>query len=215
MIDFDGIHERMRHISIPDSIESNLFWSPDSKKLTFSATIDGKSGIYTIELLGDLKPKLLGTQAIRQARWIEPGNQIVGLMSGVPASISAVGKETIYQFRALQTVNKREKLRAAFDLCWRMMRDWYYDERLGNRNWDAIRRKYGEVAAEAPDLDSFAIVVDLMLGELNGSHVEFSPTPDEDVSFTPQRRTQSMECRHAPPRRAIRARVQGPGTEGT
>ena len=35
---------------------------------------------------------------------------------------------------------------------WRTMRDSYYDERLGNRNWDAIRRKYIDMAAEAPDL---------------------------------------------------------------
>ena len=55
------------------------------------------------------------------------------------------------------------------------MRDSYYDERLGNRNWDAIRRKYIDMAAESPDLSTFTIVVDLMLGELNGSHLGFTP----------------------------------------
>jgi tricorn protease len=175
VIDFEDIHDRLHHVSIPNATETGLFWSPDSKKLAFSTTIEGKSGVYTIEILDDLKPKLLSGQSVRQSRWIESGNQVVGLMEGVPASLAASGKETLYRFRALQTVSFPERLRAAFDLCWRTMRDRYYDERLGNRNWDAIRRKYIDVAAQSPDLDTFAIAVDLMLGELNGSHLGFSP----------------------------------------
>ena len=38
--------------------------------------------------------------------------------------------------------------RAAFLVAWRTMRDRYYDEALGNRNWDAVRRKYEEMAGE-------------------------------------------------------------------
>ena len=56
------------------------------------------------------------------------------------------------------------------------MRDRYYDGNLGNRNWDAIRRKYADMAAASPDRESFATVVNLMLGELNGSHLGFTAT---------------------------------------
>jgi tricorn protease len=191
VIDFERVHERLRRVSIPDSRESGLFWSPDSKKLAFSATIDGKRGIYTIEPPDDLKPKPLTTQAMGQARWIEAGNQIVGLSSppvvaptdeeavaqaqdAAPASISATGKETTYRVRALQEVDQPKKYRAAFDLCWRTMRDRFYDERLGNRNWDAIRRKYADMAEQSPDIETFTTVVSLMLGELNGSHLGFT-----------------------------------------
>jgi tricorn protease len=186
VIDFDGIHDRLHHVAIPDATETGLFWSPDSKKLAFSTTIEGKPGVYTVELLDDPKPKPLTTQSIRQARWIEAGNQVVGQVDGVPASVVAStaggGKESLYRFRALQTVRLPERLRAAFDLCWRTMRDSYYDERLGNRNWDAIRRKYSDMAAEAADLDTFAIVVDLMLGELNGSHLGFTPQRESSAA---------------------------------
>ncbi len=53
------------------------------------------------------------------------------------------------------------------------MRDHWYDERMGNRDWPAIRRKYTNMAAEAPDSEAFTTVVQLMLGELNGSHLGF------------------------------------------
>jgi len=175
VIDFDRIHERVRRVGIAGGTERGLLWSHDSKKLAFSATIDGKRGTYTVEIPEELKPKLLTTKTGSHARWLKEGNQIVWLSSGKPASVSAKGEEKAYSFTARQAVDREAHFRAAFDLAWRAMRDRFYDERLGNRNWDAIRRKYADVAAGAPDVESFALVVNLMLGELNASHLGFYP----------------------------------------
>ena len=196
-IDFDGLHDRVRRVSIPDSSEGNLFWSPDSKKLAFTGSVEGKRGLYTIEPPDDVKPKLLTSAALSQPQWLEKGNQIVGLVSGQPTSlpgggggggaasggggprgggVSASGGDGTYRVRAKQEVDIPKKYRAAFELAWRGMRDGFYDERLGNRNWDAIRRKYADAAAEAPDPDGLATVVSLMLGELNGSHLGYMST---------------------------------------
>jgi len=199
VIDFDNIHLRIHRISIPETTESGLFWSPDSRKLAFTATVDGRRGTYTVDILDDLKPKLLTAQTGKQARWLKQGNQIVWLSNGLPASFtpaatkpatpepvetpsrrgtsSSASGDTAggYRFQALQRVDLSQRNRAAFDLCWRTMRDSWYDERLGNRDWEAIRRKYSGVAAEAPDAEAFTTVVQLMLGELNGSHLGFYP----------------------------------------
>jgi len=191
VIDFDRIHERIRQVSIPNSTEGPPFWSFDSKRLAFPATVEGKAGIYTIEVPDDLKPKLLTTTAGTQARWIEAGNQVVWLAGGVPASLvpgtgpASPTKETLYRFRAQQVASQPDRYRAGFDLAWRTMRDRWYDERLGNRNWDAIRRKYADMAAAAPDPETFAVVVQLMLGELNGSHLGFTPGPPPADPATP------------------------------
>jgi len=182
VIDFERIHERVRRIDIGGSSERGLFWSHDSKKLAFRATIDGKRGTYTVEIPEELEPKLLTDKTGSQARWLKEGNQIVWLSGGKPASVSAKGEETAYGFSARQAVDRAAHFRAAFDLAWRAMRDHFYDERLGNRNWDAIRRKYADVAASAPDADSFGIVVNLMLGELNGSHLGFYPNRNSSRS---------------------------------
>ena len=206
-VDFEGIHERVKRASLPGSTEANLFWSPDSKKLAFAATIDGRPGIYTIEPPDDLKPKFLTGSTLSQPRWLETGNQIVGLVGGTPASVPGGGGgggassagpaggrgaagggaassgtgdaprgDGMYRVRARQEVDLPKKYRAAFELAWRAMRDGFYDDRLGNRNWDAIRRKYSDAAAEAPDAEGLATVVNLMLGELNGSHLGFTAT---------------------------------------
>jgi len=177
VIDFDRIHERVRRVSIPDSTESDLFWSPDSKTLAFAGTVEGKDGVFTVDFPDDLKPKLLSSKTGTQARWLEAGNQIVWLSEGRPAKLTPTGQETPYRFRAPHEADRVGKYRAAFDLCWRAMRDRWYDDRLGNRNWDAVRRKYADAAAHAPDAEGFTTAVHLMLGELNGSHLGFSTTP--------------------------------------
>ncbi|KPL20238.1 MAG: hypothetical protein AMJ75_12045, partial [Phycisphaerae bacterium SM1_79] len=174
VIDFERIHERVRRVEIAGSTERGLFWSHDSKKLAFAATIDGKEGTYTIEIPDEPKPKLLTAKTAQQPRWLKEGDQIVWLSAGKPASVSSKGQETAYSFSAKQQVEREARFRAAFEMAWRLMRDRYYDERLGNRNWDAIRRKYAQMASKAVDAESFAIVVNLMLGELNGSHLGFS-----------------------------------------
>jgi len=174
VIDFEKIHERVRRISIPDSREGGLFWSHDSKKLAFSATVKGKRGVYTVEFPDELTPKLLTERPGYGARWLKEGNQIVWLASGTPASLSASGKSTSYDFDARGTVDIEAKYRAGFVLAWRLMRDFFYDGRLNDRNWDLIRGKYEDRAARAPDLQVFGTVVSLMLGELNGSHLGFT-----------------------------------------
>ncbi|PAW67815.1 MAG: hypothetical protein B9S34_04360 [Opitutia bacterium Tous-C1TDCM] len=199
-IDFARLHERVRRISIPNSTESELLWSPDSKKLAFTATVDGKRGTYTVEFPDDLKPKLLASETGRQGRWLETGNQIVWRQDparpgagsggpaatpapepgaapentgGVPASLSDTGRATALTFRAAHEVDLAAKHAAAFDTAWRAMRDNWYDDRMGNRNWEEIRTKY-RAAAASPDAANLATVVNLMLGELNGSHLGFT-----------------------------------------
>jgi tricorn protease len=201
VIDFNGIHERIRRVTIPDSNESGLFWSPDSKKLAFTATVDGQRGTFTIEPPDNLKPTLLSSQVGAQARWLKNG-QIVWLAGGVPGAIAGSGSPASvspsssggptpkggsrlgprstaeaaapgsYRFVAYQDFDVAKKHRAAFEQCWRAMRDRWYDEKLGNRDWNAVRAKYAPLA-ETASQETLQTVVWLMLGELNGSHLGF------------------------------------------
>jgi tricorn protease len=57
------------------------------------------------------------------------------------------------------------------------MRDHWYDGKLGNKDWNAVRTRYREMASRCPDNESLTTVVQMMLGELNGSHLGFTMTP--------------------------------------
>jgi tricorn protease len=206
-IDFEGLFERVRRITIANSNENNLLWSPDSKKLAFSASIDGVAGLYTIEFPDNLRPSSVSSTPGSQARWLKNGS-IAWLVAGVPAtfnpgsgaaptttptlpglagalggrgfggrsaggSASAAATPGSYRFTAYQEVDLAKRHQAAFELAWATMRDNFYDAKLGKRNWQAVHDKYVSVAA-TPDPDTLAVVVQLMLGEINGSHLGFN-----------------------------------------
>ena len=175
VIDFDGISDRIRRVRVEGVDEADLFWSHDSKRLAFSAKIDGKAGVYTIAPPDDQKPKLLTTTRGGGWRWLKEGNQIVGLAGGRPTAVSARGVAKPFAFRVQSEVDLPARNRAAFDLCWRTMRDNFYDERLNNRDWSAVGRKYREMAGECVTGGEIQQVVTMMLGELNGSHLGFTP----------------------------------------
>ena len=212
-IDFDRIAERIRTISVPDSEEADLFWSPDSKKLGFTSGAEGRRGTFTVEFPDKLKPTSINPATGAGARWLKNGS-VVWLSGGVPGTFSPGGAPastttgslasslaarlgrtapaapapapsaasgdssgTSYRFSALQEVDLAAKNAAVFELCWRTMRDNWYDEKLNNRDWKAIQAKYQTIAAQAVDAESLATVVNLMLGELNGSHLGFFISP--------------------------------------
>lgn len=203
-IDFDGIYDRVHRVSIPNSTERGLFFSPDGKKLGFAGTSDGSSGTFTIEIPDNLRPTSLSSSTAQGAKWLKNGS-VVGLVSGVPGTLpsasaapaaptapaagpgpgrgraglglpgaGAAGPASSgsYRFTAYQDIDLPKKHQAAFDMAWRVMRDQWYDSRLGNRDWNAVRAKYLPVA-ETPDIDALQVVIQMMLGELNGSHLGF------------------------------------------
>jgi len=184
VIDFASIEERIRRIPLPDETWTVPFWSPDSKKIAFRAVIDGRDGLYTVEPPDDNKPKLLVASAGEGGRWLAEGNQIVWRRAGKPESVSATGQAKTFEFRAVREFDLRARHRAAYDMCWRTMRDWWYDGSFGGVDWNAVRGKYRDLAGESLTVRELTQVVSMMLGELNGSHLGFW-TNERDRGETP------------------------------
>ena len=174
-IDLENIHERLRRISISNSSEGGLLFSPDGKKLAFAASVDGKRGWYTVEFPSELQPKLLSSTTGSNAVWTEAAGGILFNQDGRPAKLDPNGKLETFGFSAAQESSRSGWLRAGFYKAWLTMREVWYDERMGNRNWDEIRRKYEHVAGDLQSMEGLTTVVELMLGELNGSHLGFTP----------------------------------------
>lgn len=176
-IDFQDLFRRVRTVRIPNSSEGRLFWSHDSKSLAFSASINGQEGTYVVKPDESLQPTLLTNVSGSNPRWISKGDRILWLVNGTPSSFAVAQKKAeSFGFSVRNSYDRREKFRCAFVLAWRTMRDSFYDGALNHRNWDQVRRDYEPMAAESVDERMLATVVNLMLGELNGSHLGFSTT---------------------------------------
>lgn len=175
-IDFEHLEERLRRIAIPDAAESDLLFAPDSKRLAFRASVKGQAGWHTVEIPDDLAPKLLSAAALTAARWLKEGDTLTGLVDGVPTLLAAAGKVTPLPFRVRRTVDVGTFHRVLFEQAWRVMRDTWYDPALNGRDWEAVRAKYAPLAEAALVPGELDTVVELMLGELNGSHLGFGLT---------------------------------------
>jgi len=167
-INFTNLNKRIHRIHLPNNSINGLFWSPDSKQLAFSANINNKPGTYKISFPNNLKPTLLCSQHGWQAQWVEK-NKIYWLINGIPANMTHK-----YNFEAYQTTDLHQYYRLIFRLAWRKMRDNFYDSKLNNKNWNAIRLKYEDMAAETCNKEALAKIIALMLGELNASHLGFT-----------------------------------------
>ena len=183
-IDFEEIHERVQTIRIANASVSHLFWFGEGQNLGFRTSIDGRDGTYTVEFPDRKSPKLLTTDTGSFAGRLKNAKQVAWVSSGTPAVLTLEGKVTKYGFSAKQEYDRGEYFRAGFDVAWRLMRDNWYDDRFNNRNWDEIRRKYLDLAGRATDPAAFGTAVQLMLGELNGSHLGFYPS--DTGGFSPE-----------------------------
>lgn len=227
-IDFDRLHERVKRFNLGEGAANTLFWSPDSKKLAFTGTFEGKAGTYAIDVAISMAPKSLTSTAGANPVWLKSGNQIVWLVNGIPTSTPGVAsaggdpaptpapvtipkkggfvpKSPIaapatgggFTFSARQQVDLSARNAAIFDTCWRIMRDHWYDAKLGNADWTKVREKYRPLAESAPDRETVVTSVQMMLGELNGSHLGFTMNPTDAV-------TKAAETRDVTPHLGVR-----------
>ncbi len=184
-IDFDGIHDRIGRIRIPESREFGLLWSHDGKELWFSATVDGERAVYKVGFPDELRPKKVTSSVVSRARFTADGKQLVGLSGGKPASQNpSSGKIDTFDFQVQEERDWREIRKLAFEQGWRAMRDQFYDGALNNRDWNAIRARYAAVVPHLIGAREFSEAMNMMLGELNASHMGHrggsDPLPDAE-----------------------------------
>ena len=78
-------------------------------------------------------------------------------------------------FAARYEVDLAAQQRQVFGEAWRALNMWFYDPDFHGIDWKAQRTKYGAWLREGMDPADFADLVNLMLGELNASHMGYYP----------------------------------------
>ena len=72
--------------------------------------------------------------------------------------------------------------RPAFDQVWELVRDKFYDPRLGGVDWEAMRARFRPEADAAQSPGARARVINAMLATLGASHTHYY-TPDEPAFY--------------------------------
>lgn len=67
-------------------------------------------------------------------------------------------------------VNPVEDWKQMYDDAWRMMRDYFYDRKLHNVNWQQVHDQYAPLVARLTDRYEFDDLISQMVGELSALH---------------------------------------------
>ncbi|ARA94183.1 MAG: peptidase S41 [Bacteroidetes bacterium] len=180
-IDFERIHERLVRVTALPGNESNLAISTDGDTFFFVAGQGGRTqdfdtdvDLYRIGWDGrDLERMTQGGQAPGAVRLGPDGKHLFMMRSGGQIARIATGggsPETL-SFAARMTIDHEAERGQIFDEAWRALDQGFYDPHFHGVDWAAMRAKYRPWALSASTDRDFRDVFNLMLGELNASHL--------------------------------------------
>jgi len=78
-------------------------------------------------------------------------------------------------FKARYEVDRKVERGVVFDEAWAALNDNFYDANFHGADWTAVHDTYRPWAIAASSDADFADMVNLMLGELNASHMGYYP----------------------------------------
>lgn len=177
---FDGIRQRLNLLPVGVDVNS-LTISPDGKTLLMTASAEGQANLYTWSLdeLARERPvarQLTSTPGFKSDAQFSPDSkQVYYLEQG---RISVIPIDT-RQPRPLSTtaeldVDFNQEKMEVFRQAWALQRDHFYDADYHGANWEAVRAEYEPHIAGARTPDELRRILNLMVGELNASHLGVS-----------------------------------------
>jgi len=170
-IDFDGIRRRGGVVNTNFSVGSILL-HPDGR----SGVVTGGGGMQRITFgpNGDVDFDDVGVGG-NPIGFSENGRQLYTSRGGQLRVVSwPAGNERTIE-TSVEVVDDFERTKvAAFEQGWGEMRDGFYDPDFHGTDWDAVRDAFRPQIEGARTRAEFGRLMDMMLGELNASHLGHS-----------------------------------------
>jgi C-terminal processing protease CtpA/Prc/tricorn protease-like protein len=179
-IDLEKIHERLVQVTSLPGDEGNMAISKDGETFYYTAANNVTKGtdLYSIKWDGkDLKELTRGgtnpsaVVADRDVKYLYFMRQ-----GGAMARIDAkTGTQESMPYSAKMRINYRAEREQVYEEAWRTIRDGFYDPKHHGYNWNKLHDKYKERCVNASTANDFRDMFNLMLGELNASHMAITP----------------------------------------
>jgi tricorn protease len=161
VIDFNDLYKRVRRVRVGGL---NPFFSYDSRTLAYSAN----GGTYRLHIPDQLGPQKMTDRSGRIVDWVAKGDRLLWSVNNLPAHFNQS-----FPFKAYQETDIADYQELAFLMAWGRMRDLFYDPAIHGADWGKVREKYRLAARYAPSHSVFTRVINMMLGEMNASHLGF------------------------------------------
>ncbi|MDQ3169667.1 MAG: DPP IV N-terminal domain-containing protein, partial [Acidobacteriota bacterium] len=176
---FDDIRRRLSLLPVGVDVLTHAM-SPDGKSIVLIAGAEGQQNLYLYPL-----DELAETPVARQltttagakadAQFSPDGKEIFYLDAGRVQIVNVERRESRpVAVTAEMSVNFEEEKHEVFRQAWTLMRDNFYDPKFHGVDWSESRGIFAPRIAGAGSADEMRRLINLMIGDLNASHLGIS-----------------------------------------
>jgi len=186
---FEEIRKRLSLLPVGLDVNYQTI-SPDGKWVAMVANAANQSNIYIYsldELSRDpaVAKQLTSTAGSKSSLQFTPDSkELFFIENGRIGVVNLEGRNRSLAVNAEMDVDfSREKLEV-FQQAWSLLRDNFYDPGFHGANWDSVRDEYEPMIAGARTSDEVRRLLQLMIGELNASHLGAAPPASANTPTT-------------------------------
>jgi tricorn protease len=174
-IDVENIFERLVQVTKLEGNESNIQFSADGETIYFTTKSPTNKGSDLFSIKWDGKDIKELTKDGGNPSQIELGPEGKFLYYSTKGKLNRfdLGKDKSESlpFSAKMNIDFYTEKEQKFEEGWRALRDGFYDPNFHGQNWDELKNKYKPWCLAASTDQDFQDIYNLMLGELNASHM--------------------------------------------
>ncbi len=179
---FEDIRQRLSFLRTGVNV-GNQTISPDGKTVLIGASSEGQFNFYTVtldELATDQSARqLTSTAGFKSEAQFSPDSKEVYYLENSRIQIVSMDRREVRPLALNLEMNvsfAQEKMEV-FKQGWRYMRDNFYDDKYHGVDWNTVRATYEPLIQSARTMDEVRRLMNLMVGELNASHLGVTGTP--------------------------------------
>jgi len=173
----EGIRERLAVLPVGVDVSSEVM-SPDGRHLLLVASAEGQQQLFVFpldELSNEpaIARQLTTTPGFKSSvQWAPDSKSVWFLEQGrvVNLPVESRAPRQVALRAELDVDFAREKMEV-FNQAWEYLNDNFYDPNFHGANWSAVREAYAPIIAGARTPDEMRRLLNLMIGELNASHM--------------------------------------------
>jgi Tol biopolymer transport system component/C-terminal processing protease CtpA/Prc len=179
---FENIRTRLSVLPVGLDVNA-MALSPDGRQLVLAANVGGQTNLY-LWGMDDLTPNDAARQLTSTAgnksdvQWAPDGREIYYRESGRMSAVNVESRATrpIAATAEMDVDFGREK-QELFAQAWSFLRDQFYDDKYHGANWEQVRETWAPQVAGARTAPELRRILNLMVGELNASHLGVNGPP--------------------------------------
>ena len=190
-VDFENIRKRLSFFPLGIDVNYEAI-SPNGKYALFIASAAGQQNIYVYPLEELTREPLVAKQITSTtgfkstAQFTPDSKEIIYLENGRINFINIDNRQTrALSVTAEMDVDFSKEKMVVFNQAWGLLNEHFYDSNYHGVNWNQIKQIYEPLIAGTQNADVMRRLLNLMVGELNASHLGASAPANPATQAAP------------------------------